>query len=90
MRPLSLAYFICASAASYPLAAFACPFCHSETAATVRAEIFGGDFLSNLLIAFLPFGVIAILVGVFHYGLSKLYASQRRRPFVPQGDIYGE
>jgi hypothetical protein len=40
----------------------ACPLCHSELGAQVRAGIFGAHFLADLLAVLSPFPVLALAI----------------------------
>ncbi len=50
--------------------AFGCPFCKSETAAEIRASIFGANFFFNLVVSLLPF-VILYIVTIVIYKTGK-------------------
>jgi uncharacterized membrane protein YqaE (UPF0057 family) len=49
-------------------AAFACPFCASETGAQVRAGIFNSEFILNLALVLLPFPLLLGIVAFIYFG----------------------
>lgn len=51
--------------------AFACPVCHTETGAQVRAGIFGEDFGANLLVAAMPFPIFLGIAAALHFGAGS-------------------
>jgi hypothetical protein len=54
-----------------PAAGYACPVCLTSTGEQVRAGIFGADFARNLVLAVLPFAVVASLLGAVTSLLSR-------------------
>jgi hypothetical protein len=65
--------FLCSLALgfSYAPTVAACPLCHSETGALVRAGIFNGDFTRNVLLAGLPFIAFALIALLVHFGFPR-------------------
>jgi hypothetical protein len=79
IRRLILTAAVAAGVTFSPSAARACPLCHTETGAQVRAGIFGEDFGTNLVLTLLPFPVLAALVLVTHYAFPNRRAKSSPR-----------
>lgn len=49
-----------------PVSLIACPFCTTDTASEIRAQIFGSDFLINLFTGISPFIVFGIITAAIY------------------------
>lgn len=64
------------AALSLSIPARACPDCPEGVRKQVRAAIFGEGFARNVGIAALPFGVLAGIVAMIHFGLPERRAGR--------------
>lgn len=55
-----------------PFTLLACPFCASDTATEIRAQILGSDFIENLLAGLSPFVVFALITGLVYKSAKNL------------------
>ncbi|MFH5804715.1 hypothetical protein [Alienimonas sp. DA493] len=67
-----------ALALAWSPAAVACPYCDSKVGKQVWAGIFNEEFWLNGLLTTLPIPVMALIVGVIHFGLP--WPKDRLRP----------
>ena len=60
---------------------FGCPFCKSETAAEIRASIFGASFFFNLIVSLLPFVILYIVtIIIYKAGKTADYKNEQNQP----------
>jgi hypothetical protein len=55
----------------------ACPFCNTQTAAEIRASLFGPDFFYYLMASLLPFLIFVIIILLIYKGGYKTKTSQK-------------
>ncbi len=57
----------------------ACPLCNSDTAARIRASLFGPDLFFNLLITCLPFVICSLIVYfIYHGGFPVTFKTSKK------------
>ncbi|NNJ25923.1 hypothetical protein [Alienimonas chondri] len=81
-RSVQAASVLALAAVASP-AAVACPYCDSDVGQQVWAGIFNEDFWLNGLLTTLPIPVMALIVGVIHFGLP--WQADRTSPRSKEG-----
>ena len=58
--------------------AHACTVCNSRTGHQVRAGLFNGHFLQTCLLVLAPFPLLAAVVGLLHWAMSRVESTEDR------------
>jgi hypothetical protein len=79
---VSAAMKACAFVFSLASTVIACPLCHTETAAKIRASLVGPDLLFNVMATFLPFAVFGMITTFLYFGPARMVQIIKSRTLV--------